>query len=296
MWKGKLALFTCAFIWGTAFIFRSNSLTTMGPFSFNSFHFLLAALLFLPICLRRFTEFKKPQNILHGAILGILLGTGTNAQQLTLYGGNIGKTTFVTALYILFVPFLNFCLYRQKVTKHQVLALIFATLGLYAMYNGRLDFEWNDLLLLATAIVYAFQIICAERYGRCGDMISLCFYQCLCAGLVGLCPALLYEQISLSAVYQTLIPILYTGVFSIGLAYALQLYGQARVDAVSATLLMSLEAPIATISAVLVLQQRPEIHEVIGCFSIFTAIILCQLQDRRKEKKDGFTECSSSIK
>ena len=79
-------------------------------------------------------------------------------------------------------------------------------------------------------------------------------------------------------------PLLYAGILSSGIAFTLQLAGQKHVAPSPASLLMSLESVFAVLSGWLVLGDRLTTWESIGCLLIFTAIMLSQLPDKKKEK------------
>lgn len=276
MFRGKLALFVAAFIWGSAFLFQSLSLNVIGVFSFNAIRFLLASFLYLPIVLHNKATLKRKNNIICGLILGFILGSASNVQQLGLMYFDIGKVSFMTALYILIIPILNYFFYKRNIDKQKIFSLLIATLGLYAMYNGQVKLA--DLLLLSNAFLFSLQIIFGERYVRRSDIMTLCFYQYVAAGITSSLPAILFEKTTLESVRLALIPILYTGFFSTAVAYSLQLYGQATVDTTTSTILMSLEAPLASLLAFIFLKQQLALHEIIGCSLIFISTILCQIK------------------
>lgn len=276
MLRGKLALFGAAFIWAGAFVFQSLSLSAIGVFSFNAIRFLLASFLYLPIVLHNKKALTRKYNIICGLILGLILGSASNVQQLGLIYFDIGKVSFMTALYILVIPILNYFIYKKRINKQKIFSLIIAALGLYSMYNGQVKLA--DLLLLSNALLFSLQIIFAERYVRKADIMTLCFYQYVAAGLTSFLPALFFEHTTFESVRLALIPILYTGFFSTAVAYSLQLYGQATVDTTISTILMSLEAPLASLLAFVFLRQHLAIHEIIGCALIFISTILCQIK------------------
>ena len=96
---------------------------------------------------------------------------------------------------------------------------------------------------------------------------------------------LTFETPSLSDIYSAAMPILYTGVFSSGVAYTLQIVGQKRLNPTVATLIMSLESAIAAISGWLILNQSMRPEEIIGCVIMFAAIIIAQLPTQIFKRK-----------
>ena len=76
-----------------------------------------------------------------------------------------------------------------------------------------------------------------------------------------------------------ILPILYSGVMSCGVAYTLQIIGQKYTDPTSASLIMSLESVFAGISGAIFLQEYMNTTQIFGCFLTFLATILVQLPD-----------------
>ena len=80
------------------------------------------------------------------------------------------------------------------------------------------------------------------------------------------------------------IPILYAGILSYGVGYTLQIIGQNGLNPTVASLIMSLEAVFSAVFGWLILGQKLNAKEMLGCCLIFAAIILAQLPVQRKAK------------
>lgn len=96
------------------------------PFTFNAIRFLLGGVVLLPlIALRsrreRGTETGDKKLLWKGGILcGIVLCIASAFQQLGIQGTTVGKTGFITALYIVLVPVFG-CVPAQK-SRNQTVA------------------------------------------------------------------------------------------------------------------------------------------------------------------------------
>lgn len=73
-----------------------------------------------------------------------------------------------------------------------------------------------------------------------------------------------------------MIPLLYAGVLSSGIAYTFQIIGQKHLAPTVASLLMSLESVFATLAGWVVLKEVLSTKELIGCGLVFAAIIFTQ--------------------
>lgn len=80
------------------------------------------------------------------------------------------------------------------------------------------------------------------------------------------------------------IPILYAGILSYGVGYTLQIIGQNGLNPTVTSLIMSLEAVFSAVFGWLILGQKLNAKEMLGCCLISAAIILAQLPVQRKAK------------
>ena len=70
------------------------------------------------------------------------------------------------------------------------------------------------------------------------------------------------------------VPILYAGVLSCGVAYTLQIIGQARVKPTVASMILSLESVISVLAGWLILKESLTGRQLLGCILVFAAVIL----------------------
>ena len=86
-----------------------------------------------------------------------------------------------------------------------------------------------------------------------------------------------FEEINFSKIKLETIEILYAGILSGGIAFALQLFGQRNISAAPAAIVKSLEGVVAAISAWLVLSQILGLNNIIGCTLILFGVLFSQL-------------------
>jgi len=72
------------------------------------------------------------------------------------------------------------------------------------------------------------------------------------------------------------VPILYTGVLSIGLGYTLQVIGQQVAPPADASILLSMEAPFAAVFGWLLLQERLTPLQITGCGLMLAGMLIAQ--------------------
>ena len=75
-------------------------------------------------------------------------------------------------------------------------------------------------------------------------------------------------------------PILYAGVFSCGIAYTLQVVGQADAEPTEASLILCLESVFSVITGAILLGESMSMRGYLGCALIFGAVVLSQLPSK----------------
>jgi drug/metabolite transporter (DMT)-like permease len=286
---GIFALLFATVIWGGAFVAQGNGMDLLGPFTFQAIRAFLAVLA-MALCIpllehRELSDFRKkwtdPKLWKVGTLCGLALFAATSLQQISLVDTDPGKTGFLTAMYILFVPILGL-FFRQKLGPMVAISIPLAVAGMYFLCcAGGATLVLSDLLLFGCAIAFAVQITLVDRHGQGLDSIRLNCVQALVVSVLSV-PFALNEHTRISNIWSCSGPLLYAGVLSMGLAYSLQIVGQKRIASTPAALIMSLESVFALLFGVLLDDESMNSAKAIGCFLIFTAIILSQLPTRKK--------------
>ena len=74
-----------------------------------------------------------------------------------------------------------------------------------------------------------------------------------------------------------ILPLLYLGVASSGIAYTLQIIGQRGTPPTAASLILSLESVFGVLGAAVILSEVLKPREYVGCVIVFAAVLLSQL-------------------
>ena len=99
---------------------------------------------------------------------------------------------------------------------------------------------------------------------------------CLCV-LFGLLPTVLLEGPALADFWPVLPELLYAGVFSVGVAYTLQMMAQGYASTTLAAFILSLESVFAALSGWLLLDRGLSPHCCVGLWSYLAAIIIADV-------------------
>lgn len=294
--KGIISLLLCTVIWGSAFVSQSVGMEHIGPFTFQAVRCTIAVIALLPLILIA-DHFKKDQKSFlsrwtdktlwkAGIICGIPLFIACNLQQLGIAEDtDPGKSAFLTAMYIVLVPIIS--IFRgKKPTRWIPICVLLAVAGLYCLSCvGVTSFKTGDLLLLCCALAFAIQIILVEIYATGIDALRLNTIQALVCAVFSGVIALSTEKASMPSLIQCAVPLIHAGVFSMGIAYSLQIVGQRHLESTASSLIMSMESVFAVLFGWIILRQTLSAWEAVGCSLMFIAVILSQLPDKSKVSK-----------
>ena len=289
--KNALMLILTAFIWGTAFVAQSMGMDYLGPFTFNGVRSIIGGIALLP-CIAMLnkingasgkTEGNRKDLIMGGAACGILLFTASSLQQVGIQYTTAGKAGFITAFYIVIVPVLGIFL-KKKIGWKVWLAVALALAGLYFLcITEEFAVGKGDILIFLCALVFSAHILVIDHFAPRADGVKMSCIQFFVCGFVSFPFMFLLETPRISAMLDGIIPLLYAGVLSCGVAYTLQIVGQKNVNPAVASLILSLESCFSVLAGWLVLGERLSVREASGCALMFAAIILAQLPDKRQE-------------
>lgn len=198
-----------------------------------------------------------------GLWLGFILWILYVAQTIGLGITTASNSGFITGLFIVFVPLVNWLLFRRRTGWVQLAAVGLALLGLWLLTGGIRGINAGDVMTLAAAVTYALHVIIAGRYMEQRlDPWVLNFQQILVIGVLGLLTALAQWAFSTGSAAPADFGahfavagagawwvIIFLAVFPTITAYIAQLYGQRVVSPTRAALLFTLEPVFAALFA-----------------------------------------------
>ena len=288
-----------AFIWGTAFVAQSVAADVVPPFTFTAARAAVAVifLLALSLGLRAYRRYKGRESgggavywrnlLLGGLCCGLCMAIATNLQQKGLETTAAGKAGFITALYIVIVPLFGIFLHK-KVGKMVWLSVAIAVIGLYFLcLNESLSITPDDFLILLCAFCFAGQILFIDYFAQKVDGVELSCAQFAVTAVFSAVGMFFTETPDVAMLQAAAGSILYVGVFSSGVAYTLQILAQKGSNPTTVSLLLSLEAPFATLAGAIILSDQLSGREYLGCFLMLIAVVLAQLPEVKVRERVG---------
>jgi drug/metabolite transporter (DMT)-like permease len=287
----SLLLMIAAFIWGTAFVAQKEGLEQIGNFTFLSLRSWLAIVVLTPVSLfiyknnkRKLGEGEFGENktffskrlLLGGVLCGASVCMASLVQQYGIMFAGVGKSGFLTTLYILMVPLLGL-IFRKKVQPILWVCIVIATVGMYFLCVTQVGgINIGDILLILCAFLFAVQIMIVDHFVKTLDGVRLSLIQFGVAAVISTVGMFIFEEPDPVAIGEAWFSIFYAGVLSSGVAFTLQVVAQKNLNPTVASLIMSLESVFAAIAGAF-FGERLTPNEILGCALVFIAIILAQV-------------------
>ncbi len=286
--KANMLLLLTAAIWGLAFVAQKVGAEHVGAFTFNGIRFALGSISLVPLILffnkkkgkldENSDESSLKPTIKAGIIAGCALFIATSLQQMGVMDTTAGKAGFITGLYMVIVPLLGLFL-KQKVNKSTWIGIVIAVIGLYLLsINEDFSISKGDLLVLIGTVGWAVHILLIDNFTKKIDPIKLSSIQFATCSILSLVMAIIFEDINMVDISAAIVPILYGGLLSVGVAYTLQVVAQKNAKPSHAAILLSMESVFGAIGGAMFLGERIGARGLAGCFLIFIAIIISQLK------------------
>lgn len=290
--QANLVLLLAAAIWGGGFVAQSTAMDKIGPFWFVGLRFAIAALAVLPFA---WLEARKSEtklvrrDWLAFGFVGLALFSGAITQQIGLMTTTVTNSSFLTGLYVVFVPVISVVALRRY--PHWIIwpAAGMSLLGIFLMSGGTLtNLTTGDLLSIVCAFFWGVQIILAGLFVMSsGRPLALSFAQFAVCSLLCLLIAPWVETISVDVILASGKEILYVGLISSGLAFVLQVIGQRYTTASQAAIFLSSEALFGAFLGALLLGEVLPPLGYLGCVIIFAAMLIVEIIPELTRRKSS---------
>jgi drug/metabolite transporter (DMT)-like permease len=319
-------LLTTAIIWGLAFTAQRAGMEFVGPFTYNGIRFALGALSLVPLLVvfpgsagsaateagtgQAGTEERAgaaqvsapPPPVLRGRrrnrlrflrdgiIAGALLFGGSSFQQVGLVYTTAGKAGFITGLYVVIVPVVAAFL-GQRTDRGRWLGAVLAVAGLYFLsITSSFAISRGDFLVFVCAFFFAGHVLVLARFSRIWHPLRLAVVQYLTTSVLSIAVAVASEPIEWQSVLAAWLPIVYGGVFSVGIAYSLQIIAQREAHPAHAAILLSLEGAFAALGGFLILGEILSPRDIFGCALMLAGMLASQSRTILRPARAGGRE------
>ncbi len=268
-------------VWGWTFVLVKDAVTQYPTLAFLQLRFVLAAVLMIAIVHR----LPSRRELWTGAVAGTILAGGYLFQTIGLTMTSPGNAGLITGLFVVFTPLLD-RLFGVSFHRRTAIAVLIALVGTVMLTGGPGGMGLGDALVLVCAILYALHIVVLSRWSpglRAAPLAMVQMATCAVIFSVGGTPDLLRSTPAASVWFAIVI----TGVFASAVAFFLQTWAQAHLDASRTALILATEPAWALVAAVLLAGQRLDAVQAGGAALVLAAIVgheLAPLIGRARQK------------
>lgn len=284
-----LILFLTAAIWGSSFVFQKYAVEQLPAAFIVAGRFTIAGILLLILTAKKWKAMDK--GCLWGGFLaGFTLSLGQVLQTLAMgLGTSPGKSAFLTAAYVVMVPFLSWFFQKERPRKNHLLSAVICLIGIGLIsLNGNGSLMLGDGVTLLCSVVYALNIIAIAIYSSGRDPILFTMVQIVTAAVCGWISVPFTGGLPKTISMEAAGSILYLALFCTALCLSLQTIGLRHVNATVATVILSLESVFGVLFSVLLYHEVVTFRMGIGFVVVFVAVLISQME--KAPEKDTISQ------
>jgi drug/metabolite transporter (DMT)-like permease len=291
--KAEIVLILITVLWGGTFLLVKHAMTVSGPMFFVGLRFAAAALIvgvFSLKVMRAMTLLEIKAGVLIGA--AIMLGYGL--QTIGLQTIPSSQSAFITALYVPFVPLLQWLVLGRRPGLMPSLGIALAFSGLLLLSGpggASIQFSPGEIVTIVSAVAIAAEIIMISAYGGKVDVRRVTVVQLATASILSFLMIVPTGEQLPDFSWLLLISAVGLGAMSAVIQVAMN-WAQKTVSPTRATVIYAGEPVWAGIVGRLAGERLPGIA-LIGAGLIIAGVIISEMKRRSPAPRsvDSTTSC-----
>ena len=278
--RAEGALVIAALFYGITFPLVRDALHDITPFAYLVGRFTVATVCVAPFAIRayRTADAETRRLVLRaGALAGALLFAGYATQTVGLQYTSASTSAFITGLNVVFVPVIVAIMHRRVPSRSVCAGIGLAVVGLYLLTGADLALGRGDLLTLACALLFAFHIVSIGAYVNRVPQAPFTTAQLALVAVLCIPPTAVQGTGTVTAL--AIFAIVFTGIACSAIALPLQVWGQRRIPATRAALILLAE-PVFAALASYIDGERLDPSQLVGAAVILVGIAVSELGPR----------------
>jgi len=262
-----LVLTAVTAVWGWTFVVVKDAIASYPVAPFLALRFGLAVVVVLLLSRR----LPGRRALLIGSVIGLAVAAGYAFQTYGLQGTAPGTAGLITGLFVVFTPVIDH-FFGAKIAPRTAVAVAVALVGTGLLAGGdpAVNVGLGDLLVFVSAICFAFQVVLLSRRAPGLRATDLALMQMAVSFVVFSAAG---STTFASPTGDVWFGVVITGIFASALAFPLQAWVQAKMNATRAALIMAMEPAWALFFAVLLAGQRLDSLQAAGAALVLAAVI-----------------------
>ncbi len=281
----EAALVGAALLYGVTFPLVHDALDDITPFAYLVGRFGIAVLLLAPTTIPALRTRGPDRRLLlrAGLTAGVILFGGYATQTIGLQYTSPSTSAFLTGLYVIITPVIESAISRRLPRPPVIVGIVVATVGLYLLTGADVHLGRGEVLTLVCAVLFAWHIVYIGAYTNLLGPLQFGTLQLSAVALLSIAPAAEQGVGSLSTL--AVFAVVFTGIMCSAVALPLQLWGQQRIPASRAALILLSEPVFAGIAGY-VNGERLGAEQLAGAVAILAGIVISEFWPRRPAATD----------
>lgn len=304
---GVIYLLITAIIWGAAFVAQYYGGIVFGANTFNFFRCVIGALTILIMILilnfikyKRIIFFTKDEDIrfsiFGSAWCGVVLFFAMQTQQIGCAITDVAKSGLIAGLEVVCVPIYMFLFFKKKIRLFTWIFIILSFVGIALLSATSVSgINKGDIYVFISTLLYSATIIQVPKYIVKIDPFKFSMFRfvtvalmCFLVSIIIKKPFTFKTDCTNDLLRLGIIGVLFSGIFSSGIAYTTQILGQKYCEPVIATLIMGLEGVFAAIFGYILLGQTLNMIQIFGAILTSISVFIVEISDYRYEMLMNF--------
>ena len=284
----KILIVAATVIWGFSFVSMKEAVGVLTPAWLLAARFGLTGLILLAVFHTRVINNFNRKHVLQGLLIGAILYTSFYLQTLGLSHTTAGKNAFLSAAYVVFIPFILWIWAKVRPNKYNAIAAVMCLTGIgcVALETSSAGLNMGDILTLISAVGFAIHLIIVNKISVKSDILTLTVWQFIFGGCLAFFHASFVE---VPPAYSLLLDpaflwnLFYLVVFASCVSLVFMNVGFAKVPPTQGALLLSLEGVFGALFSIMFYNDPFTLKLTIGFLLVMGSIIVSEVLPVRKK-------------
>ncbi len=276
-YKGYVLLGITVLIFSTLEVVSSTIKDQINPLQLTFLRFLIGGAVLLPLVIKK-RERIQPKDLLFFLGLGILnIFISMGSLQLAISMGKASTAAILISSNPIFVLLFSSFMLKEKVSRDRIACMVLGIVGItLIIYKGNVggDTAVSLGLGIVASLTFGLYTVLGKLKSESLSSITLICLSSILGSMMYV-PVLLWNGIPLFHIPQgTLLKVLYLGVFLSGIAYITYIEGLKILTASKGAMVFFLKPVIASILAVLFLNEKLNLKTAAGMLIVLLGIFI----------------------
>lgn len=285
--KAECVLVLITMIWGGTFLIVQHAMTVSGPMFFVGLRFAAAAAIVAMFSWRHLRELTLFE-VKAGSFIGVAIMLGYGLQTVGLQSIPSSQSAFITALYVPFVPLLQWLVLGRRPGLMPSIGIMLAFTGLMLLSGpsgAALNFSPGEIATLISAVAIAAEIILISTFAGQVDVRRVTVVQLAMTAVLSFLLVVPTGEVIPDFSWLLLATALGLGAASAAIQVAMN-WAQKSVSPTRATLIYAGEPVWAGIVGRIAGERLPAIA-LVGAGLIVAAVIISELKTKGRSTEAG---------